>query len=66
MAEFVVKKYFKYLVLASLVILLGFGMYFFESNIIPISMIVAWVLLAAGAFAIVEKIVGRLVGSRAE
>jgi hypothetical protein len=43
--EFVVKKYFKYLVLTSLAILLGFGMRFFKSNIIPMSMLVAWVFL---------------------
>ncbi len=58
------KKYFKYLVLAALVILLGVGMYFFQSNIIPIAMIVTWVFFVAGAFAIAEKIVGRFVGSR--
>ena len=58
------KKYFKYLVLTSLVILLGFGMYFFESNIIPVSVLVAWVFFVAGAFAIGEKIVGRLFRSR--
>ena len=58
------KKYFKYLVLAALVILLGVGMYFFQSNIIPIAMIVTWVFFVAGAFAIGEKLVGRFVGSR--
>jgi len=54
-----VGKYVKYLVLISLVILLGLGMRFFESYIIPMSIIVAWVFFVAGAFAIGEKIVGR-------
>ena len=53
-------KYVKYLVLISLAIILGIGVLFFESNIIPMSMIVAWVFFVAGAFAIGEKIVGRL------
>ena len=41
-------------------ILLGIGMPFFEGNIMPMSMIVAWVFFVAGAFAIGEKIVGKL------
>jgi hypothetical protein len=52
-----VKKYVKYLVLISLVILLGIGMHFFPSNIVPMSMLVAWVSFVAAAFAITEKIV---------
>jgi hypothetical protein len=59
-----VKKYLKYLVLISFAILLGFGMRFFESNIIPMAMLVAWVFFVAGAIAVGEKIVGRLFKSR--
>jgi len=55
-----VPKYFKYLVLAALLILAGLGMLFFEDNIIPVSMIVVWVFVVSAAFAVGEKIVGRL------
>jgi hypothetical protein len=59
-----VQKYVKYLVLIALAVLLGLGLFFFQGNIIPMSMIVAWVLIVAGAFAIGETIVGRLSRSR--
>jgi hypothetical protein len=65
-SEFVVKKYAKYLVLSSLALLLGLGVYHLEllSYVVQMSELVAWVLFVAGAFAIGEKIVGRLFGSR--
>jgi hypothetical membrane protein len=59
-----VKKYVKYLVLISLAILLGIGIHSFPTNIIPMSMLVAWVFFVAAAFAIAEKIVGRFSKSR--
>ena len=60
------KKYAKYLVLSSLALLLGLGVYHLEllSYVVQMSELVAWVLFVAGAFAIGEKIVGRLFGSR--
>ena len=58
------KKYVKYLVLGSLALLLGLGVHFFPGNIIPMSMIVAWVFFVAGAFAIGEKIIVRFSQAR--
>ncbi len=52
------KKSVKYLVLISLAVLLGIGIHFFASNIIPMSMIVAWVFFVAAAFAIGEMFFG--------
>jgi hypothetical protein len=43
-----------------LAILLGIGIHFFSTNIIPMSMLVAWVFFVAAAFAIGEMIFGRL------
>jgi hypothetical protein len=63
-AESVVKKHRKYLMLIALLILLGCGAYFFEGYIVPISELVVWVLFVAGAIALGEKIVGRLLASR--
>jgi hypothetical protein len=49
----------KYFVLAAALILAGLGMYFFQANIIPVSMIVVWVFLVSAVFALGENIVGR-------
>ncbi len=53
------EKYIKYLVLTSLVILLGCGVYVFERYIVPMSVLVVLVFFVVGAFAIGEKIVGK-------
>lgn len=49
----------KYLALIALVILVGLGIHFFPGNIIPVSMIVAWVFIVTATFAVGEKIIGR-------
>jgi hypothetical protein len=49
----------KYFALITLVILVGLGIHFFPSNIIPVSMIVTWVFIVAAIFAAGEKIIGR-------
>ena len=44
----------KYLALIALVILVGLSIHFFPDNIIPVSMIFAWVFFVAAIFAVGE------------
>jgi hypothetical protein len=59
-----VQKYFKYLVLIPLLILVGLGAYYFEDDVLPMSLLVVWVLIVATVFAVAEKIVGWYLTSR--